>query len=337
MTLQRRTSPARFSHRLSQHRTQVILFVLVALSALSLVTGTEATILHRGIERTVEITAWPFLEARHHIASSTRNSLDFVFDYHALQGENTELGHEVVRLKESIARFSEVAAENQRLRGMLNFLRDEPRLSLSAVTIVESYRGMLTIDRGSLHGAFGKFDKGIQKSMGVITPQGVVGIVTEVGDFTSKVASLHHTDCKIGVMVQRQRIRAYDGVIHASTDSMCMMEYIDMKNEVRQGDRVVTSPESVFPGGYPVGLIVAPPDGFGSLWKTAEVTPFVDPYRLDEVFVIYQAAPATVELAGSPTRSEFEEARASDTAHNQAVSRAPELPDSRSIQERFAP
>ena len=71
-------------------------------------------------------------------------------------------------------------------------------------------------------------------------------------------------------MVERNRLRAYDGVVHASRSDLtrlCTMEYIDIKDNVRIGDVVVTSPESLFPTGYLIGRVVAVHDS-GTLWKT---------------------------------------------------------------------
>ncbi len=307
-------NPSRY---IATHRSAVILAVLVLLSLASLVTGTEASFIQRGVVKGVTITTYPFLKAKRFAGDSVDYAVDFVLSYHGHRNDNRQLRVEIVRMKQALAQRRELQEENRRLRAMLGFTRDEPRLTVEPADVLESYKGMLRIDRGSIHG--------IKPSMCVLTKDGVVGLVTEVGPFTSVVATIHHRECRVGAMVQRNRLRAYDGVIHAGSDlsSLCTMEYIDMKEEVQAGDRVVTSPESLFPSGYPIGSITAV-HGSGSLWKTAEVQPAVDPYLLDEVLIVYQAASDPELLAAVPER-------------NTPISRAPELPDERSMQERFAP
>ena len=138
-------------------------------------------------------------------------------------------------------------------------------------------------------------------------------------------------------MVLRNRLRAYDGIIHASGSDfsqLCTMEYIDMKEDVRSGDWVVTSPESQFPAGLPIGRIRNVRSGAG-LWKSAEVEPLVNPYRLDAVFIITHAVEGAEYVAGPPVALRAE-ARG-DGDEEAGLSLAPEMPDMRPLQERFAP
>ncbi len=324
--------------KIGDHRPAVVLAGLVTLSLLSLATGVESTIVHRAVHRVVSLTAYPFLKAKHGAEEALASAAGLVADYAALRAQNETLFKKVIEQQESLAGLNETRRENTRLRRMLQFEQTQPRLNLEPANVIESLQGMLTIDRGTFHG--------IKRSMSVVTAQGVVGVITEVFDFTSKVATLHHYECKVGAMVMRNRLRAYDGVVHAGGDSggWCTMYYIDMKEDVRQGDLVVTSPESLFPAGYPIGTISAPPHSVESLWKWAEVTPAVDPYRLDEVFVIRRSIPSAEELAG-PTEEAPPAGAVSEAP-------APPLPESATIappesaaiaenalplQERYAP
>lgn len=310
-----------FFRQIREHRSTVVLVLLVFLSLVSLITGTRASIVHTGIKRAVSITAYPFLKTKALTEDSAAYMVDFVFAYDAQRRRNAVLTQEVVELKRALAHYRELRAENRRLRRMLDFMREEPRLNLEPVRVIESMKGMLTIDRGRLHG--------IRESMSVLAVDGVVGIITEVSDVTAKVATIHHIDCKVGAMVERNRLRAYDGVIHAGSDltNICTMDYIDIKEDVRRGDLVVTSPESLFPSGYPIGLVSAV-HGSDSLWKWAEIVPAVDPYKLDEVFVVHRASGDAERLAGPPMTPAAEE-RLAATSQDPARIRA--------IQERYAP
>lgn len=309
------------------YRPHLILFILVTLSLVSLATGTEATIVHRFVIRVVDFTAYPFLETRAKLARSVDYVLDWAFTYDKLREENSVLERDIAQLSTALVQRRELYDENRRLRVAMGFEADHPELILQPMKVIESLKGMLTLDGGTR--------MGIRPNLCVVTSEGVVGIVIEVADFSCKVATLHHPDCKVGAMVQRQRLRAYDGVVHADETFrlICNMFYIDMKEDVRVGDRVVTSPESLFPSGLPIGRIDSVHSGDGLL-KYADIVPYVDPYRLDEVFVILAAPLRQDDLAGPPlekTPPDHKLAAVRDLAE------ARELPDPRPIQEQLAP
>lgn len=314
---------------ISEYRPQVLLVVLLVGSLFSLVTGTESSFIHRGLSRAVSAISYPFLKAQQVTAKTAGRAYNFMANYDEVFEANETLMLEVASLKTKAAQLQDLQQENRRIRKMLDFSRLEAEMTLRPVAILESYKGLLRIDGGARNG--------IRLSMGVISIDGVVGVVTEVADFTSTVATIHHMDCRVGAMVLRNRLRAYDGIIHASGsdfNQLCNMEYIDMKEEVRVGDWVVTSPESQFPSGVPIGRISAVSSGSG-LWKSADIEPAVDPYRLDEVFVIMRATEGADYIAGPPVALERELRQ--EGAVQTDASNAAEMPDMRSMQERFAP
>ena len=308
---------------LATHRPEVILAVLSLSSLLSLFMGTSSSFIQRGLSRAVSISGYPVLVARTAVEEAFHYAFDSLSSYNELREDSESLRVVQTRLQTALAVEEELAAENRRLRSMLDFARAEPRLTQVPARVIGSFRGMLTIDRGRVHG--------IRPRLAVITEQGVVGMITEVHDFTASVATVHHRDCRIPAMVHRNRIRAYDGVVKANgTDYnyTCSMDFIDMKYDVRQGDIVVTSPESqFFPAGLPVGTVTVVRETGGALWRWAEVEPAVDPYVLDEVFVVMRYVPEEEFFTGPGTQD----------AYRSATSLAPALPDDRPIQERFAP
>ncbi|MBI2423963.1 MAG: rod shape-determining protein MreC [Candidatus Hydrogenedentes bacterium] len=308
-----------FSRLLRENRPVVILIVLVSLSLASLVSGTEATGIQRGISYLVTMTAYPFLKARASMENMADFAFGFVYGYGSLRDENALLYQNLPRLSEALAKTSELNQENQRLRDLLEFKRANPRFSFTPVEILESYKGTLTIDRGRQHG--------VEEGMAVVGPEGVVGMIIAVQPYTATVATLHHPLCRVGAMVKRSRLRAFDGIVRSTSSdlsSICTMAFIDMKDEVQIGDPVVTSPESLFPAGLPIGR-VSRVSKSGTLWQSAEVQPYVDPYSLDEVFVVERAVKSVDDLAGLTQDVEA------------PVAFATQLPDRRTLQEKYAP
>ena len=311
------------SRRLFDHRPEIILVVLVGLSFASLITGAHAGFIGNFVRKSVSVTAYPFVKTMDLAGRGTDFVIGLVFNYDRYRSDNDSLRRELATMKAALANMRELRMKQGRLEDMLSFKRDEPRLTLEPARVLETYKGILKIDRGA--------NQGVKPSMAVVHENGVVGIVIETDLLTATVATVHHVDCRVGAMVQRNRLKAYDGIIHAggsNLDLFCTMDYIDLKDDVRVGDLVVTSPESVFPSGYPVGTVTAIHES-GALWKTAEIEPAVDPYRLDEVFVVQWATPRAEDIEG-PVADE-------QLAVNQGPDAGPEGPDMRSLQERFAP
>ena len=321
-----------------EYRSEVIFILLLLLSLLSLGTGTESTLLHNAVKRTVSITAFPFHWTKDKVGGGIDYALGFFSDYNGMRQENETHRHELTRLKQMVAGRSELERENNRLREMITFVRESPEHTLEAVNVIASFKGTITIDRGARHG--------VKPFMGVISEEGVVGMIIEVNTLSSIVATLHHNDCHVGAMVKRNRVRAYDGIVRASTSDLtrvCTMEYIDTKAKqvVQMGDLVVTSPESLFPAGIPIGVVISV-HGEESLLKWAEVLPNVDPYRLDEVFLIHQSAPATealIDVDPIEERPEVIEALriAGRTLPPLPISLAPELPQDQPLPDYYAP
>lgn len=312
-----------------QHKSQALLAILLIGSLGSLITGTESSFIHRGLSRFVHLTSYPLLKLQQTVKEAFAGAYGYFADYQDALKKNEAYALELASANKKLTRMRELENENLRLRRLLKFSRDEVRLGLLPVKVLESYKGLLRIDGG--------ISKGIQVSMGAITANGVVGIVTEVADFTATVATLHHPDCRIGAMVLRNRLRAYDGIVHPSGDfsHLCTMEYIDLKEEVRVGDWVVTSPESQFPAGLTIGQIRAVRKGSG-IWKSAEIDPAVDPYRLDEVLILTSSVEDADYLAGPPVTLSADKQSGDLPASSPVLSRDP-IADIPSVQERFSP
>ncbi|HPU96659.1 MAG TPA: rod shape-determining protein MreC [Candidatus Hydrogenedentes bacterium] len=316
---------------LSEHRPKVVFAILLTLSVVSLLVGSQGSLVQRGLYRVVSAVSYPFLLGREAASGVGAWMWSLVAGYAELEAERKSLEEHLAVSRAAAARSRELEAENRTLREALLFVRQTPELVLEPARVLERYKGMLRIDRGRRHG--------IQPGMGVISTEGVVGIVSETADFMSTVATLHHMDCRVGAMVLRNRLRAYDGIVHAAgTDlsGLCTMEYIDVKEEVRVGDMVVTSPESVFPAGLPIGRVSAINSVEGTLYKSAEVSVFTDPYRLDMVFLVRRSSDDPSWLAGPEEDylTLYESARA---AEGEAVAGGSPGPDTRPVQERLAP
>lgn len=306
--------------RIRENRPAVILTVLVALSLTSLASGTRAHVIRDSVHTVVSIVSHPFLLTMSGIKNGVGYVRALILDYNDVRDENARLNARVAELHLAVADREELVAQNARLRELLGFVEQNPGMSLMPAELVasarvfERFEGMLRINRGSIHG--------IKESMVAITDRGVVGMITRVDLVGATIVTLNNPECKLGAMVLPRRVRGVVEGTSSDVSSLCTLKYVDLKDDIHRGNLVVTSPESVFPAGYPIGVIERI-DSRGTLWKTAAIRPAVDPYNVEEVFIVQGASPPVTELAGDVEPLE------SDVGMP--------LPDTRSLAARLAP
>ncbi len=196
---------------------------------------------------------------------------------------------EVARLKNSIStiRFNqfesnELYLENVRLTRLLELRQRMPanlKRNIAARVIARSpstWNRVFLIDRGSRHG--------IRDNMLVLADSSIIGKITEVGSSASKVMLITDPNSKIGTLIQRTR---HGGILFGTVSGACRMKYISIDADIKEGDIVETAG---FGGFFPKGLLV------GTVWKihkepgqiyqVAEVKPFADLNRIEEVLCV---------------------------------------------------
>jgi len=137
----------------------------------------------------------------------------------------------------------------------------------------------ITINKGSI--------EGIAKDMGVISNNGIVGVVVAVSPHFALVRSFLHKDTRvsamfadnkeIGSMVWSDDLDPHKGIL------------TDVPNHVkaRVGEQVVTSGYSVFfPPGIPIGRVSSLHTKSGGFFLNMEVALAVDFSRLEYVYVV---------------------------------------------------
>jgi len=139
---------------------------------------------------------------------------------------------------------------------------------------------VFTLDRGS--------SSGIEVNMPVVTPDGVVGYITEVGINWSKAATILEYTSSVGVFCERSgALGLCEGTYELRTQSKCMINYLDSDADVRPGDRFVTSGlGGIYPRGLYVGEVISVyPDNY-SRGLIAEITPMADLSDISRVMII---------------------------------------------------
>lgn len=136
----------------------------------------------------------------------------------------------------------------------------------------------LTIDRGSTNG--------IEKGMGVMSADGVVGKIVFVGKHMSIVQSLLHKDSRFSAMLASSKEIGYLNWGEQLDPHTGLL--VDVSNNARPkiGELVVTSDLSLFPAGIPLGKVKSLHAKGGGFFLNMEVNLSVDFSKLQYVYVV---------------------------------------------------
>jgi rod shape-determining protein MreC len=220
-----------------------------------------------------------FINSSNAVAGSIYETWSGVTDYLSLKHTNERLAEENALLRNQLKSSKEnYTVDSIRVTDTINkrkYLYIPARVVNNSTNRSKNY---LTLNRGS--------DQGVRRLMGVISGDGVVGIVQEVSGNFCTVRSVLHTTTRVPASIERfgeNTILTWDG----SSDFMGKIERVPSQLRIVKGDTVLTSPYStIFPPGIMVGVVeeVTPIPGitFNNL-KVRLSTPFS---KLSYVYVV---------------------------------------------------
>ncbi len=205
-------------------------------------------------------------------------------DYEALEQENEKLKNELASAGALIRDAEEYVNENQSLKAMLGIAEAHADFEFAACLVVGSdqngYSHTLTLNKGSADG--------LQKKDLVMTADGVVGYINELGMTWSKVTTVLDSSCEIGAIVTRtQDIGVLDWDYALSEEGLLKLAYLDTGVVLTGGDAVETSGVGgVFPKGVLLGRVRELRTESHGISQYAVLEPAVDVDAVSTVFVI---------------------------------------------------
>jgi len=136
----------------------------------------------------------------------------------------------------------------------------------------------LTLDKGALHG--------VERDMGVIAPNGIVGVVVNVSARFSTVQSLLHPGTKISVTLDGTG--AFGSLVWGDNIDPRYATVRDVPNhvQVQPGTKVYTSGYSLFPQGIEVGEVVEAGVASGESFLDIQIRLSTDFGHLHHVYVV---------------------------------------------------
>ena len=202
----------------------------------------------------------------------------------ALNEENQALIDENKALKEQLPNAELLEKENERLRDYLDMKNKYPSFAMEEGMVIShssgNYITNFTLNRGTLHG--------IQPNMPVITKDGIVGYVVEVGLNWCMVSTLIETATSVGAYIPRSEVVGIvSGDYSMRHQGTCKIGYIDAEADIEVGDTVYSSGTgSVYPADLKIGTITAIEANEYDRTLVATITPAVDFSSLKWVMII---------------------------------------------------
>jgi rod shape-determining protein MreC len=199
-------------------------------------------------------------------------------DNSRLQTENDRLTLENVRLREQ-------AIAGQQAEKLLTLQRTVPFESVPAPVIARDPAGVLH----SIVLGLGT-DDGVKVGHVVLSDQGLVGRISEVGTNYSKVLLVTDSSSVVSALVQGSRAT---GIVRGQFGDSLIMDWLLQTEPVKEGDVVITAGlgigeelRSLYPKGLVIGTIAQVQTAEAAAYNRAIITPAVDLRRLEHVLVV---------------------------------------------------
>ena len=201
-----------------------------------------------------------------------------------LRDENDVLRAELEGYKNLVYDAELIQDENKFYNSFLGIKEEHIDFLFEDATVIgresTNYRTVFTLSKGTLHG--------IEVKMPIITKDGLVGHITEVGATWSKAVLLTETASAVGGFVERSGVLGVvEGTYELRTDGLCQMVYIEPDSDIRVGDKVVSSGiGGVYPRGLMIGKITEIKMDEASRTLTATVEPAAELDSISKIMII---------------------------------------------------
>lgn len=201
-----------------------------------------------------------------------------------LTNENDELQAKVDALTQENLALQEGQIDLQNLRKLYDLDNTYDQYKKVGARVIardsSNWYSTFTINKGS--------KDGLEVDMNVIAGNGLVGIITEVGDNYAIVRSIIDDSSKVSAMLLKSSdLCTVSGDLKLMDDGYINMEYLDSKVDISNGDIIVTSNISnKYVEGLLIGYAYNIKTDSNNLTKSGYIVPAVDFAHINQVLVI---------------------------------------------------
>lgn len=202
------------------------------------------------VEQIVGTITAPVQSLTSGLSGSITGFLDQFLRASEISQENEQLREENRKLIEQMVDYENYKHENESLKEQLGIQEENPQWETMTASVIgrdpSDQFYSFTIDKGTLDG--------VSYQDPVITADGLVGIVSEVGPVFAKVTTI--LDVRLNVAcqdVRTQDVATISGDIEMAQQGKCKMSLIPRESGIAKGDIVQTAGTS---GLYPQGIVI---------------------------------------------------------------------------------
>ena len=277
-----RTDPEEFSRPLRRVLVGMLVLVLLALFLLWRIDSPRVERFRAAlVDKVVPSFDWALVPVTKAVAM-----IDDFQSYARLYEQNQQLRGELQQMKAWKEAALQLEQKNARLLDLNSVRLDAKLTHVTGVVLADSgspFRQSVLLNVGSRDG--------IMEGWATMDGIGLVGRISGVGQRTSRVILLTDANSQIPVVVQPSGQKA---LLSGDNSVLPLMEFLEDADQVRPGDRVVTSGDgAMFPAGLLVGQVAMGSD------KRLRVVLSADYQRLEFLRVLRSHALDPITDAGA--------------------------------------
>ena len=268
-----------------KNKFKIMLIAATTLLVLMIVAGSASKKSRAGIAKEAVVGAVSPVQSG---VSSASGSVEGFFNYlrnmKGYEKENQKLKERVAVLEDELRKTETLKSENIRLRELLELKQTEVEYKTVAADVIafsaDNFSRNYTINKG--------LKDGITENCAVITANGLVGYVFEVGRTWAKICAITDTNVSVSASIMRVGNTAIvQGDMSLMEKGMCKMTYVSKETGLEIGDSVETSGAGgIIPPGIYIGKVIDIKDDVTGVSQEAIIKPGVDFSDIDEVLVI---------------------------------------------------
>ena len=201
-----------------------------------------------------------------------------------IEEQNAEYEEKIRILTQQVADLENYKRENEQLREYLEIKEEHNDFTFASATVIGRDSAdrfySFTIDAGS--------EAGIERFDPVITSDGLVGLVSEVGKNYSKVLTILDVAVEVGAYDIRTRdIGTTTGDISLARDGRLRLSMLPKDSEVSQGDLIYTTGYGgIYPGDLAIGEVTETHTDSSGMGMYAVIQPLAGITDVKDVLVI---------------------------------------------------